>query len=352
MRQGSCESGGRVNYQHLLYFRTVAVLGGVTAAAQRLRLTPPTLSAQIRTLEEAMGVPLFDRSARGMTLTDSGRVALRYADRIFALGAELEQALRGDVKRVVRVGVESSIVAATVRPLLGRLAGSNDDERVVCSFGSHDELLASLRALDLDLVLTNVPVTESTGADIGSRLVVETDVAFFADEKTAAALRPGFPTSLQGASFVAPPRTALRESIERWLARVGVRLATNIELGDASIAAALAADGVGIVAAPLSAEVELRKRYDLARVGVAENVLAQIHAVGSTESLATLLPALLAEEAAPTPRPSSDARADDVPSSRRADSAPDSEDDDDAPNARAAAPELATVSASQRESVR
>lgn len=342
-----------MNYQHLLYFRTVAVLGGVTAAAQRLRLTPPTLSAQIRTLEEAMGVPLFDRSARGMTLTDSGRVALRYADRIFALGAELEQALRGDVKRVVRVGVESSIVAATVRPLLARLAGASDGERVVCLFGSHDELLASLRALALDLVLTNVPVTEATGADIGSRLVVETEVAFFADERTAGALRPGFPASLQGASFVAPPKTALRESIERWLARVGVRLATNIELGDASIAAALAADGVGIVAAPLSAEVELRKRYDLAMIGVAENVRSQIHAVGSTESLATLLPALLADEARPSNERPNGARAADEPPPARADGATGpADDDDDAPRARASAPELATVNASQRESVR
>ncbi|MBX3207335.1 MAG: LysR family transcriptional regulator [Labilithrix sp.] len=337
-----------MNYQHLLYFRTVAVLGGVTAAAQRLRLTPPTLSAQIRTLEEAMGVPLFDRSARGMTLTDSGRVALRYADRIFALGAELEQALRGNSTRVVRVGVESSIVAATVRPLISRLAGSNDGERVVCTFGSHEELLASLRALDLDLVLTRAPVSESTGADIGSRLVVETEVAFFADVETAEALRPGFPASLQGASFVAPPKTALRESIERWLARVGVRLATNIELGDASLAAALAADRVGIIAAPLSAEVELQKRYDLAIIGVADGVRSQIHAVGSTQTLEDLLPALLAEPDAAlaarsaSDRPSGERCADDT-----------SEDDDDSPPARAPSPPVgATAGASQRESVR
>lgn len=85
-----------VNYQHLFYFKSVAEAGGITAAAQRLRLTPPTLSSQIRTFEEALGVTLFERTARGMNLTEAGRTALRYADRIFTLGGELERSLRGE----------------------------------------------------------------------------------------------------------------------------------------------------------------------------------------------------------------------------------------------------------------
>ena len=66
-----------MNYQHLLYFRAVAVAGGITSAARRLRLTPPTLSAQVRVLEEALGTTLFERNARGMTLTEDGQVVLR-----------------------------------------------------------------------------------------------------------------------------------------------------------------------------------------------------------------------------------------------------------------------------------
>jgi LysR family transcriptional regulator, transcriptional activator of nhaA len=288
----------QVNYQHLYYFRTVAALGGITAAAQQLRLTPPTLSTQIRTLEESVGAQLFDRSARGMTLTDAGRVALRYADRIFALGAELEHVLRGDRARVIRVGVESSIVTATVRPLLSRLAGSAESERLVCTFGAHDHLFTSLRALELDVVLTGAPLADPAVPDLDSRLVLETEVAFFASASVADKLRPGFPASLNGASFIAPPKaSSLRESIERWLGRVGVALETNVELGDASLASALAADGVGIVAAPRVAEIELTKRYGLAVVGVAEGVRAQLYAVGSTRTLDELLPALLDEPA-------------------------------------------------------
>ncbi len=83
-----------MNYQHLLCFRTVAVLGGVNAAARQLRLSPPLLNARIRSLEESIGVALFARSPHGLTLTESGHLALRYADRIFGLGDELERELR------------------------------------------------------------------------------------------------------------------------------------------------------------------------------------------------------------------------------------------------------------------
>ncbi|HVH45460.1 MAG TPA: LysR family transcriptional regulator [Labilithrix sp.] len=282
-----------MNYQHLLYFRTVAALGGITPAAQRLRLTPPTLSAQIRSLEDAFGVPLFERSARGMSLTDEGKIAASYAERIFTLGAELERTLRVGPARVVRLGVEASIVASTVRPLIGRLAGSASGDRVVCTFGSHDALVQALKALELDVVLTRAPLSEDTVPDLVSRLVLETAVGFFANAEITKALRSRFPASLQDVSFIAPPRSSLSTSIERWLARAGVRLATNIELGDASIAAALAADGVGIVAAPLSAEVELSKRYELELIGVADGVRAHIYAVGSIQKLDPLMPDLL-----------------------------------------------------------
>ncbi|MFO0676499.1 MAG: LysR family transcriptional regulator [Polyangiaceae bacterium] len=289
-----------MNYQHLFYFRTVAMSGGITRAANELRLTPPTLSAQIRTLEEAIGVALFERTARGMSLTEAGRTALRFADRIFALGAELERTLKSGGDHVVHVGVEASMVSATARPILARLAksdvGGAGAGRIVCSFRSHDELLADLRAFSLDVLLTTTPVLDVGNADIESRLVIETEVGFFADATTARKLRDGFPRALAGASFIAPSNRVLRDTLARWLGRFEVSMTTTIELGDASIAAALAADGVGIVAAPLSADVELGKRYGLELVGVAEGVLVPVYAVGLGTTLDSLLPSMLVPE--------------------------------------------------------
>ena len=73
-----------LNYHHLLYFWTVARLGGVARAGEELRLAQPTISGQLRRLEAQLGEKLFVREGRGLALTDVGRVVFRYADEIFS----------------------------------------------------------------------------------------------------------------------------------------------------------------------------------------------------------------------------------------------------------------------------
>src|SRR5512147_108562 len=84
-----------LNYHHLLYFWTVARTGGVSAASAELRLAQPTISGQLRALEDALGEKLFHRVGRRLELTDVGRMVYRYADEIFTLGRELMDAVRG-----------------------------------------------------------------------------------------------------------------------------------------------------------------------------------------------------------------------------------------------------------------
>jgi len=84
-----------LNYHHLLYFWMVAREGGVSKAAEKLRISQPTVSAQVKRLERALGERLLERQGRTVTLTEAGRVVYRYADEIFALGRELRETLRG-----------------------------------------------------------------------------------------------------------------------------------------------------------------------------------------------------------------------------------------------------------------
>lgn len=84
-----------LNYHHLLYFWSVARTGSVVRAARELRLAQPTISGQIRLLEESLGEKLFDRVGRNLVLTDTGRIVFRYADEIFSLGRDLLGTLRG-----------------------------------------------------------------------------------------------------------------------------------------------------------------------------------------------------------------------------------------------------------------
>src|SRR6185503_15728258 len=78
-----------LNYHHLRYFWTVAKEGGLTKAAAKLHVSPPTISAQIHALEDVLGETLLRRSGRNVALTDAGQNVLSYADEIFSLGEDL-----------------------------------------------------------------------------------------------------------------------------------------------------------------------------------------------------------------------------------------------------------------------
>src|SRR6186713_1734881 len=83
-----------LNYHHLLYFWTAAREGGVTRAAKKLRLAQPTVSEQIKRLEQLLGAELFERRGRTLVLSEFGRTVYGYADEIFSLGRELLDAAK------------------------------------------------------------------------------------------------------------------------------------------------------------------------------------------------------------------------------------------------------------------
>ena len=109
-----------LNYHHLQYFWVTARTGSIAKASRELRLSPPTISAQIGTLENSLGEKLFERSGRRLVLTDTGRLAFRYADEIFSLGREFTDTLRGrptghPIKLVVGENVSPPGTTITVK---------------------------------------------------------------------------------------------------------------------------------------------------------------------------------------------------------------------------------------------
>lgn len=88
-----------MNYKQLSYFWAVAKAGSLVKASEQLGVTPQTLSGQISLLEAELNVTLFKRVGRGLELTDSGRIALPYAESIFETGSMLEETLRHQPKK-------------------------------------------------------------------------------------------------------------------------------------------------------------------------------------------------------------------------------------------------------------
>lgn len=147
-----------LNYHHLFYFWTVVREGGVSRASKVLRLAQPTVSGQIKALENAFGEKLFQRQGRSLVLTDIGQVVFRYADEIFSLGRELQDTLKGrPVARPRRllVGVSDSVEKRVAHRLLAPALELDEPVQLVVQEARPERLMAELAAHGLDLVLSD-----------------------------------------------------------------------------------------------------------------------------------------------------------------------------------------------------
>src|SRR6185436_10405474 len=131
-----------LNYHHLLYFWTVVREGRISRSAEKLRVSQPTISAQLKLLEEALGERLFQRQGRTLGLTDVGRVVDRYASEIFTAGSELLETLKGRPSgRAPRlaVGVANAVPKLVVYRLLRPATEGPEPVQITCGEGDADE---------------------------------------------------------------------------------------------------------------------------------------------------------------------------------------------------------------------
>lgn len=272
-----------LNYHHLFYFWTTAREGSVTLAAERLRLAQPTLSAQIRSLESALGVRLFEKQGRGLVMTEAGRTAFRYADGIFGLGRELQESLAGLTtarRPVLAVGISDVLPKLMVRNLLEPALHLPEAIRLVCREDRTDRLLAQLTLHDLDLVLSDLPLPANSGVRAFSHLLGECGVDIFG----TAPLRkrhPGpFPRCLEGAPFLLPPEgAALRRALDQWFELEGLHPRIIGEFDDSALLKSFGQKGLGFFAAPATLAMEVVRQYQVKRLGAAERVRERVYAL-------------------------------------------------------------------------
>ncbi len=152
-----------INYNHLYYFHVAASEGSVAAAAAHMGVTQPTVSEQIRALERALDVTLFERTATGLRLTEAGRLAHEHTTIMFAAAKRLIEALGHgpeQVPRTLRVGISAAVARSSTADFLMPLFAVED---CVPSIMTADaaELFRQLRSADVDLVLTESPPPEN-----------------------------------------------------------------------------------------------------------------------------------------------------------------------------------------------
>ncbi|WP_269538806.1 LysR family transcriptional regulator [Cerasicoccus fimbriatus] len=134
---------------HLLRtFCVVAEEENVSRAAERLYLSPPSVSAHIKSLEDELGVRLFTRSSRGMALTEAGRSLWEDAESIIQQTAQLRrkaQSLSQDISGTLRIGINNPPETLYLDEIFNRLGQDFPTLRFDCSFGSSQIILNGLR---------------------------------------------------------------------------------------------------------------------------------------------------------------------------------------------------------------
>ena len=272
-----------LNYHHLLYFHTVAKEGSVSRAAKSLRLAQPTLSGQIRKLEEAFDEKLFARSGRHLVLTEMGQLVFRYADEIFTIGRELTDTLRGRPSgrpsRLV-VGVADVVPKLITARLLEIALELPEPVQIACHEGKSDRLLADLAVHGFDLVITDAPLSPHLNVKAYNHPLGETPVSFFASRELADRHRRRFPKSLEGAPMLLPtPNTQLRQSLDKWFQDHDVRPRVVAEFEDSALLKVFGQHGHGIFPAPSVLEDEVRRQYGVRTIGCADEVIERFYAI-------------------------------------------------------------------------
>jgi LysR family transcriptional activator of nhaA len=278
-----------LNYHHLRYFWVVATEGSLAKASEKLRVSQPSISAQLAELEESLGVALFRRSGRRKVLTDTGQMVFGYADEIFALGRELVASVKnqaGTMGLRLYVGVADSFPKLLTNSILEPVFTLPQPVHVVCREGKLEDLLAQLAAHRLDIVLSDEPAPGSLKIKTFSHLLGECDVAFLAAPRLAIQLKPKFPKSLDGAPALLPTEnTGLRRSLEKWFRDIGVKPNVLAEFEDPALMKVMAADGRGFIAVPQVVVADAMERYRFHLVGSTAKCRDQFYAITAERRL-------------------------------------------------------------------
>lgn len=273
-----------LNYHHLFYFRSIANEGGIARAAEKLHIGQPTLSAQLKQLEDMVGKPLFERRNRKLILTEAGKAALDYANEIFRLGDEMLEVLKDrtpEDQPHLQIGALDSVPKNVILSIV-MAAYKISPCAVSILEGKGDELFRELRAHKLDLLVSNYPSEALEGAQVFSKSVAKLPVSVYGHKKFQN-LKRDFPRSLNGKPFVFPTtHSKLRHDLNHYFKLHGLQAAPVAETQDTSLQKLLAEHGVGI--APFS-EAQGVKEQGLIRLGRLQDVYEEIWLISAQRKL-------------------------------------------------------------------
>lgn len=253
-----------LNYHHLKHFYHVAILKSFTKASVELKISQPTLSEQVKSLEKSIGFPLFKRNKSDLQLTEVGRHVLDEASKIFKTGNDLIKSINtGEYTHIKRlkVGVMNSIPKLIVSHFLK--FALKIDSNIEIEFQEHDmSILKSLLSSEkLDLLISDDPVFGVGGEKYLNYNIGVSPVAIFKSKKNKTNFK-NLPGDLSGQRFILPIQgSQLRSQLDFWFYSNGISPKISVEASDTALIKDLGGEGAGLFVSPIFLSKEIESKF-------------------------------------------------------------------------------------------
>ncbi|MCF2909158.1 transcriptional activator NhaR [Pseudoalteromonas sp. DL2-H2.2] len=278
-----------INYKHLKYFWAVAHEGSIAKASAKLNITPQTISGQLSLLEERVGNELLQKEGRGLRLTDTGRVVLRYADEIFELGNELSDVLKGNSAvgpAEFIVGASSVLPKTIVHKIIEPAMHIEQDIRLTSLEGPVESMLADLAIHKVDLVLSDVPVTGAFSVKAYNHLLGESGITFLAAPALARQYAKNFPMSLNNAPLLLPTQQhEIRKEFDFWLSDHNIHPNIVAQFDDSALMKSFGQSGLGLFFMPSTIAKDVCDAFHVRPVGELPHVKQKFYAISAERKI-------------------------------------------------------------------
>lgn len=273
----------QLNYNHLYYFYLIAKEGSIAKACKILHLTPQTISGQLATLEDYLGLKLFERSGKKLVLNEHGKKVFSYAEDIFNLGHELLQSLgpnQLNQKMTFTVGITDVIPKVFCYDFLKPVFDSDLPIKLVCREGELDHLLAELALNKLDVILSDCPIPPGRKVKAYSHKAIDSGLTFYIANNQSHLISGDFPQNLNQQKLLIPgEQSSLRLSLLSWLKDNDLHPEIVAEFDDSALTKLFGQAGYGIFCTPSMVENHVLKTYQVQVIGRTEEIKEQLYLI-------------------------------------------------------------------------
>ncbi len=274
-----------LNYKHLHYFWTVAHEGSIAKASKILHITPQTISGQLSVLEDRVGSALFEKAGRGLNLTETGRLVLRYADEIFELGRELSDVLRG----APSIGASEFIVSSAsalpktiVYKMIEPALHLPHEISLISKEGPVESILAELAIHKVDMVLSDTPLSGALNIKAYNHYLGASNLMVFATPNRVRSYKKNFPHSLHNAPMLLPTsQYAVRADLDNWFREMDIFPVIRGQFDDSALIKSFGQTGLGLFFMPSVICDEVCKNFNVRPVGEINDVSQKFYAISA-----------------------------------------------------------------------